>query len=90
MAASMLMILLASVTTQLQGSDIPAMRGHLIGHPRVRFPLAVYAQLPGDAALDNSERQAVAEWNTVFKQAFGIPAFAWTNQQDDADVFMRS
>jgi hypothetical protein len=56
MAASMLMVLLASVATQLQGSDIPAMRGHLIGHPRVRLPLAVYAQFPGDAALDNSER----------------------------------
>jgi hypothetical protein len=87
MVALILTVLLAAVGT-LQSSDIPAIHGHLIGHPRARFPLAVYAQWPGNVAFDSSERRAVAEWNTVFKQAFGLRAFTWTNQQDNADVII--
>lgn len=58
------------------------------GHPRARFPLAVSAAPTGEALLDQAVRRAVADWNTVFQEAFGLDAFAWTQTPADAAVVL--
>jgi hypothetical protein len=45
------------------------------GHPRERFPLAVYVAPLGEPALDAAVRGAVTDWNTMFEDAFGARAF---------------
>lgn len=56
------------------------------GHPRARFPLAVSAAPTGEAALDDAIRRAVADWNAVFREAFGLDAFSWTGTAAGAAV----
>jgi matrixin len=46
------------------------------GHRRARFPLSVWLQSAGDPALDAAMRRAVDDWNALFREAFGVGAFA--------------
>jgi Matrixin len=46
------------------------------GHPRSRFPLAVWAQPAGDAQLDATVRRAIDDWNALVREALGLDAFA--------------
>jgi hypothetical protein len=46
------------------------------GHPRERFPLAVWMQPAADAGLDAAMRRAVDDWNALFREALGVEAFA--------------
>jgi hypothetical protein len=45
------------------------------GHLRARFPLRVWLQSAGDAALDAAMHRAVEDWNALFREAFGLGAF---------------
>jgi predicted Zn-dependent protease len=45
------------------------------GHPRDRFPLAVYVAPIADAKLDAAVRRAVQDWNSVFHEVLGLTAF---------------
>jgi hypothetical protein len=72
-----------------EGSDVPAARGRLVGHPRSRFPLALAAVPAPDAPLDTPLRDAVDEWNVVFRQTFGVAAFAWHEREATAQVVLR-
>jgi len=45
------------------------------GHPRDRFPLAVYVASFADAKLEAAVRRAVQDWNSVFHGALGLTAF---------------
>lgn len=56
------------------------------GHPRSRFPLAVFAAPTGDPALDAAVRKAVGDWNPVFRETLAAPAFAWVEREADAAV----
>jgi hypothetical protein len=56
------------------------------GHPRSRFPLAVFATPTADATLDAALRRAVADWNGVGRDVLGVDAFAWTEREADAHV----
>lgn len=58
------------------------------GHPRPRFPLTVAAAPTGEAALDHAVRRAVADWNTVFRDAFGVDAFAWAEPSAGAAIVL--
>ena len=60
-----------------------------IGHPRARFPLAVHLVPPPDAALEASVRRAIDAWNAVTREALGIEAFRWRDQEEGADVLIR-
>jgi hypothetical protein len=60
-----------------------------IGHARARFPLAVHLAPPGDPLLEAPVHRAVADWNTVVREALGIDAFRWHSQEDGADVLIR-
>ena len=46
------------------------------GHPRARFPLTVWTQAAGDPLLDAAMRRAIDDWNALFRDALGLPAFA--------------
>jgi hypothetical protein len=60
-----------------------------IGHPRVRFPLAVHLVPLPDAALEAAVRRAVADWNAVVSEALGVEAFRWHDREEDAGVVIR-
>jgi hypothetical protein len=52
------------------------------GHPRPRFPLAVYLAATGDPALDGAGRRAVADWNAVADTVLGTRVFAEASSAD--------
>jgi hypothetical protein len=56
------------------------------GHPRARFPLAVFATPAGDADLGAAVRRAVSDWNSVAREALGLDVFTWTEGAADAQV----
>lgn len=56
------------------------------GHPRSRFPLAIYIAPTSDAALDDAVRRAMTDWNTVFQEALGLQAFARVEREADAHI----
>ena len=57
------------------------------GHPRARFPLAVYVLMTiGEAPLDAAAQRAVRDWNTLFQEALGVKAFAVVADPADAQV----
>ena len=70
----------ASSDSSLSGSE---------GHPRGRFPLAVYAPPRDDAALEAAVTRAVRDWNTVFEAALGMTAFTTAKRPDDAAVVLK-
>jgi len=56
------------------------------GHPRGRFPLAVYVAPTADPAQEAAVKRAVNDWNSVFRSALGIAAFRWATRADEAAV----
>jgi len=45
------------------------------GHPRDRFPLAIYLAPIADAKLAAALRRSVDDWNSVFSKVLGLTAF---------------
>jgi hypothetical protein len=85
---------LAAIGTPLaaaraEGSDVPAARGRVLGHPRSRFPLSLFAAPAPAAALDAAVRDAADEWNAVFRETFGVAAFTWQEREAAAQVVLR-
>jgi Matrixin len=70
-------------------SDIPKIGSGLIGHPRKRFPLTVYAEPAPSTVLDSAIREAVAQWNQVFDQLFHLDAFRSTDDKSRANILIR-
>ncbi|MGH7277728.1 MAG: matrixin family metalloprotease [Candidatus Rokuibacteriota bacterium] len=58
------------------------------GHPRARFPLAVYATALGDARLDAAVARALHDWNGVAREALGVPAFTRVERREEAHVLV--
>lgn len=58
------------------------------GHPRDRFPLAVYAAPTGDGRLDEAIVAAVRDWNALFRDALGVDAFTPVPRPEDAQVVL--
>jgi hypothetical protein len=58
----------------------------LSGHPRSRFPLALYATPTSDRNLDRALRRAVDDWNLLFSDAFGVQSFSWSTAKDQAAI----
>jgi len=56
------------------------------GHPRSRFPLAVYVAPMADSTLEVAVKRAVEDWNPVFRSALGIAAFRWAVSANEAAV----
>ncbi len=70
-------------------SDIPDTEHRLIGHPRERFPLTIYAESASSSPLDSAIQDAVAQWNQVFEHEFHEAAFTWTDNKTGADILIR-
>jgi hypothetical protein len=79
----------AGATNAIPASDIPEIEPRLIGHPRERFPLTIYAETAPSRSLNSAIEDAVAQWNEVFEQIFCQAAFAWTDNKVGADVLIR-
>ena len=56
------------------------------GHPRERFPLALWAPPLRDARLDAALKRAIDDWNTVFRETLGRAAFARARGPEAAQV----
>jgi predicted Zn-dependent protease len=56
------------------------------GHPRGRFPLAVYVAPMADSTQEAAVKRAVEDWNSVFRSALGIAAFRWATRPNAAAV----
>lgn len=56
------------------------------GHPRSRFPLALYAPPLAASELDAAVWRAVGDWNTVFRRTFGLEAFARVPRHEEAQI----
>ena len=84
------MVLTAAALPQaIRSSDIPNIEHRLIGHPKARFPLRIYAEPAPSKSLDSAIQDAVAQWNKVFEQIFRKAAFTWTDNKADADILIR-
>jgi predicted Zn-dependent protease len=60
------------------------------GHPRSRFPLAVYVAPIPQASFDAAVRRAIADWNVLFRETFGVDAFSSTAEREGAAVAITS
>lgn len=69
----------AASDTDLSGVD---------GHPRARFPLALYAPPTGDASLDAALGKVLHDWNAVAHDALGVDAFRAVAQQREAQIIV--
>ena len=58
------------------------------GHPRGRFPLALYAPPRDDTALQTAVTRAVQDWNAVFQAALGQLAFTELTRPEGAAVVL--
>ena len=56
------------------------------GHPKGRFPLAVYVTPIADSAQAAAVKRAVEDWNVVSRGALGIAAFRWSTRAEEAAV----
>jgi len=72
--------LIAGPNVELSGAE---------GHPRARFPLAVYAPTFGEPALDGAGPRALRDWNALFENALGVPAFTSAADPARAHVVVR-
>jgi len=61
----------------------------LVGHPRNRFPLPIYAEPGPSPSWNGAIHEAVRQWNTLFEHAFGQAAFIWTGSPNGADLVVR-
>jgi predicted Zn-dependent protease len=56
------------------------------GHPRGRFPLAVYVAPMADSTQQAAVKRAVEDWNSVFRNTLEIAAFRWATRVDEVAV----
>jgi hypothetical protein len=84
-AAVILAVTLFATFATLVGAsevDIPS----LAGHPRSRFPLALYVSSTSEPKLDAVLQRAVDDWNLLFRESFGVDAFLRSAAKDQAAI----
>jgi hypothetical protein len=86
---SLLMLTVANRPSRIAASDIPNLEHRLIGHPRNRFPLTIYAEPAASQSFDAAIREAVAQWNKVFERQFHVAAFTSNNNEARADILVQ-
>ncbi len=82
-------LLILALQSASDGSEVPASRGRLAGHPKARLPLTVYLAPAPDPALAAPLRAAVTHWNEVFTASFGVAAFTWSEREAEAQVILK-
>jgi hypothetical protein len=74
MAVRLALIVLVLLAAAPAGaSDTPLSGAE--GHPRVRFPLGVYAAPTGEPGLDAVVQRTLDDWNSLARQVLGVAAF---------------
>ena len=86
---SLLTLAAAGIARAVPASDVPDIEARLIGHPKKRFPLTIYAERAPSTPLNSAIQDAVAQWNQVFEQEFHEDAFRWTDNEAGANVLIR-
>jgi hypothetical protein len=82
-------LLVLATAARAIASDFPNLDNRLLGHPRARFPLTVYAEPASSTRLNSAIENAVTQWNEVFEQVFHQAAFIWTRKATGADIVIR-
>ena len=81
------------LTTALAGiaepSDVPGLDERGAGHPQSRFPLAVHITTVPDRELEDVLHAAVAAWNAAAREALGVKAFRWQEEETGAAILLR-
>jgi hypothetical protein len=77
--------LLPGSSSSTTASNVPAAEQRIIGHPKARFPLTIYAQHE-PSELRPALQEAVSQWNNVSQRALGQTAFTWTKNRNSADI----
>jgi predicted Zn-dependent protease len=85
-ALALLIVLPLAAPVAGRASDAPLSGAE--GHPRARFPLALYAPPREDAALQAAVTRAVRDWNAIFEVALGLVAFTEVARAEDAAVMV--
>jgi hypothetical protein len=60
-----------------------------VGHPKDRFPLKIFAVPSPEPSWEKVLQVTISEWNMVFTEALGKPAFLRTDSETDADIIIR-
>jgi hypothetical protein len=81
---SLALALVAASMTRVHASevDLPA----LAGHPRSRFPLSLFVSPASNRKLDGMLERAIADWNLLFRESFGVDAFSRSTAKDQATI----
>jgi len=82
----LILLALLSVCAPAAASEVEMSRSE--GHPRGRFPLAVYVAPMADSTQEAAVKRAVEDWNALFRNALGIAAFRWAGRADEAAVII--
>ncbi|MEA2625320.1 MAG: Matrixin [Candidatus Binatota bacterium] len=80
-------VALLAVAATLNASEVRL--PELGGHPKARFPLALYVAPVPEEALRPPLDRAVADWNRLFRDALGVDAFTRSATEQDAAVIVR-
>jgi len=86
---SLLVLAAGGIARAIPASRIPDIEARLIGHPKKRFPLTIYAEPAPSRPLNSAVQDAVAQWNQVFEQVFHQDAFRWTDNEAGANILIR-
>jgi hypothetical protein len=82
--AALVVVLLLVIAAAARASDT-GLSGRE-GHPRSRFPLALYLGPAGTPALDAAAARAVDDWNAVAQTTLGTAVFARVARETEAQV----
>ena len=88
LAALCALVMLGPHVLVVRASE-PGDQLRLVGHPKDRFPLKIFAVPSSEPGWEKLLHVTVAEWNTVFTEAVGRTAFSRTDNEGDADIIIR-
>jgi len=86
---SLVVLTVVGIAKAMSSSDTAGIEHRLIGHPKERFPLTIYAEPAPTKSLSSVIQDAVAQWNEVFEQVFHVAAFTWSDNQAGAELLIR-
>jgi Matrixin len=81
-------LMLGPLAVPIRASE-PGDQLRLVGHPKDRFPLKIFAVPSREPGWEQVLQVAISEWNTVFTEALGTTAFSRTDTEGDADIIIR-
>ena len=87
--AALCAVLMLGPHAPLVRASEPGDQLRLVGHPKDRFPLKIFAVPSSEPGWEKLLHVTITEWNTVFAEAVGRTAFSRTDTEGDADIIIR-